>query len=85
MWDIKINQALIDAITESVNAFIRTLIARGALIDGRCWYDPAKNPDTEIALGHLTFDIEFMPPTPTERITFEQVINIELLKKLIGG
>lgn len=82
--DYPINNALIDAICESVNAFIRTLIGRGALIDGKCWYDPAKNPTTEIALGHLTFDIEFMPPTPAERISFESFINIELLKKLGG-
>lgn len=83
--DYPINDALIDAITESVNAFIRTLISRGALIDGKCWYDPAKNPEEEIALGHITFDIEFMPPTPAERITFESFINIELLKSLGGS
>lgn len=80
--DYPINQALIDSIRESVNSFIRTLIGRGALIDGKCGYDPAKNPPTEIALGHITFDIEFMPPTPAERITFESYINIDLLKNL---
>lgn len=80
--DYPINQALIDAIRESVNAFIRTLVGRGALIDGKCSYTPAKNPPTEIALGHITFDIEFMPPTPAERITFESYINIDLLKNL---
>ena len=83
--DQPITDALIDAICESVNMFIRTLIARGALIDGKCSFDKSKNPETEIALGHLTFDIEFMPPTPAERITFESYINIELLKKLGGG
>lgn len=80
--DMPINSALIDAIKESVNAFIRTLISRGALIDGKCGYDPTKNPPTEIALGHLTFDLEFMPPTPAERITFESYVNIEMLKQL---
>jgi len=83
--DYPINDALIDAIAESVNSFIRTLIGRGALIDGRCFYDPAKNPVTEIAAGHLTFDLEFMPPTPAERITFESYINIDLLKNLGTG
>ncbi|MFN3437795.1 MAG: phage tail sheath subtilisin-like domain-containing protein [Acidovorax sp.] len=82
--DMPINNALIDAIKESVNAFIRTLIGRGALVDGQCLYDPTKNPTTEVALGHLTFDIEFMSPTPAERITFESFINIELLKQLVG-
>lgn len=83
--DYPINNALIDAICESVNAFIRTLVGRGAVIDGKCSYDPAKNPATEISAGHLTFDIEFMPPTPAERISFESFINIEFLKNLGGG
>jgi hypothetical protein len=80
--DYPIDNGLIDSICESVNAFIRTLIGRGALIDGKCKYNPAKNPPTEIANGHLLFDIEFMPPTPAERITFESFINIELLRSL---
>jgi uncharacterized protein len=80
--DFPIDNGLIDSITESVNAFIRTLIGRGALIDGKCFYNPDKNPVTEIANGHLTFDVEFMPPTPAERITFESFIDIELLKSL---
>jgi len=80
-----INDALIDSIAGSVDAFIRTLISRGALIDGSCTYDPAKNPPTAVALGHLTFDITFMPPTPCERITFESFIDIELLRSLGGA
>lgn len=80
--DQPISQAWIDSVTESVNSFIRTLIARGALVDGRCWYDPAKNEATELALGHVTFDYSFMPPPPAERITFESFVDINLLKSL---
>lgn len=80
--DYPIDNGLIDSITESVNSFIRTLIGRGALIDGKCTYNPDKNPATEIANGHLLFDIEFMPPTPAERITFESFIDISLLQSL---
>jgi len=82
--DRPINDALIDDIRGSVNGFIRTLIGRGALIDGSCTYDPAKNPPTEIAAGHLTFDLTFMPPTPAERISFESFIDINLLRGLGG-
>lgn len=82
--DYPIDNGLIDSICESVNAFIRTLIGRGALIDGKCKFNASKNPVEEIANGHLLFDIEFMPPTPAERITFESFINIELLKNLTG-
>lgn len=80
--DQPLNEALIDAIRDSVNSFVRTLIQRGALIDGECTYDPAKNPPTELAAGHVTFDINFMPPTPAERITFESFIDINLLRNL---
>ena len=83
--DYPIDNGLIDSICETVNQFIRTLIGRGALIDGKCTFNQDKNPATEIANGHLTFDIEFMPPTPAERITFESFINIELLKSLGGS
>lgn len=80
--DFPIDNGLIDAICETVNSFIRTLIGRGALIDGKCSFNSEKNPTTEMANGHLVFDIEFMPPTPAERITFESFIDIELLKSL---
>ena len=80
--DYPIDNGLIDAICETVNQFIRTLIGRGALIDGKCTFNQDKNPTTELANGHLLFDIEFMPPTPAERITFESFIDIELLKSL---
>ena len=80
--DYPIDNGLIDSICETVNQFIRTLIGRGALIDGKCTFNQDKNPTTELANGHLLFDIEFMPPTPAERITFESFIDIELLKSL---
>ncbi len=80
--DYPIDNGLIESITESVNSFIRTLIGRRALIDGKCSYNADKNPVTEIANGHILFDIEFMPPVPAERITFESFIDIELLKSL---
>jgi phage tail sheath protein FI len=83
--DYPIDNGLIDSICETVNAFIRTLIGRGALIDGKCTFNQDRNPVTEIANGHLLFDIEFMPPTPAERITFESFIDIELLKSPGGS
>lgn len=80
--DKPINNALIDAIKESVNSFIRTLIGRGALIDGKCTFDRSKNSNEEIAAGHLVFDINFMAPPAGERITFNSYIDINLLKAL---
>ncbi len=83
--DYPINQALIDSIVESVNRFGRSLVGKGALIDFKCWYDPAANPDTEVSAGHLTFNYNFMPPPPAERITFESYVDITMLSSLGTG
>ena len=80
--DLPINDALIDAIRDTGNGFMNVLVQRGAVIDGSVTYDPAKNPPVELAAGHITFDITFMPPTPAERITFESYIDINLLANL---
>lgn len=81
--DRPITQALIDAIRETCNSFIRVLIGRGALITGsRVEYPKDINTPEEIAAGHLTFDIVMMPPVPGERITFRSFIDISLLKNL---
>lgn len=80
--DRPITQGWIDSVRESVNSFLRTLQGRGAIIDGVCKYNPDDNPAVELAQGHVTFTIDFMPPTPAERITFNSFINIEYLNNL---
>lgn len=80
--DMPINQALIDALTESVNTWGRKLIADGALLGFDCWYDPARNEQTELAAGHLLLSYKFTPPPPLERLTFETEITSEYLISL---
>jgi Bacteriophage tail sheath protein len=80
--DQPISNALITAILASVNAFIRTLIQRGALVAGSASFNPAENPPTQIAAGQLVFDIDVMPPPPAERITFQSFIDVTLLQQL---
>jgi phage tail sheath protein FI len=81
--DQPLTDGLIDSIKETVNAFIKTLIQRGALLVGsECLYDPANNPPTQLALGQVVFDIVMMPPVPAERITFQSFIDINLLSSL---
>jgi uncharacterized protein len=80
--DQPISNALIDAILASANAFIRSLIQRGALVAGAASFNPAENPSAQIAGGQLVFDIDVMPPPPAERITFEAFIDVTLLQQL---
>jgi phage tail sheath protein FI len=80
--DQPITDAWIDSVTESVNQFLRKLIGDGAILDGRCWYDPGDNTPTELALGHVVFRRDFLPPMPAERITYKVRINIDYLRSL---
>jgi len=80
--DQPISNALITAILASANAFIRTLIQRGALVAGSASYNPAENPANQIAAGQLVFDIDVMPPPPAERLTFNVYIDSSLLSQL---
>jgi len=83
--DRPISDALIESIVETVNQFLRKLIGDGALIGGECWYDPARNPQTQIELGQLLFNYKLTPPPPMERGTFETEITGEYLATLGGG
>jgi phage tail sheath protein FI len=80
--DQPMTSALIDAIAESGNAFLRKLKADDAIVDGLCWYDPADNEATELAAGHVVFTYDFMPPPPAERVTYKSMVNVNYLKQL---
>src|SRR5262249_54144299 len=80
--DQPISNGLISAILASVNAFIRTLIQRGAFVGGTATYDPADNPPSSVAAGQLVFEIDVMPPPPAERITFDVFLDTSLLSQL---
>lgn len=80
--DQPISNALITAILASVNAFLRTMIQRGALVAGAASYNPAENPPSQVAAGQLVFDIDVMPPPPAERITFNVYLDATLLSQL---
>lgn len=80
--DGPINNALINAVLADTNAFIRTLIQRGALVGGAVTYDPKLNPASQIAAGQIVFSIDMMPPTPAERLTFDFTLDTALLAQI---
>jgi phage tail sheath protein FI len=80
--DQPITNGLITAILASVNAFLRSLIQRGALVAGTASFNPSENPPSQIAAGQLVFDIDVMPPPPAERLTFNVYIDSTLLSQL---
>ncbi|BAQ65522.1 phage tail sheath subtilisin-like domain-containing protein [Geminocystis sp. NIES-3709] len=84
--DYPINDALIDAILDSINAYFRTLINQGGLLDGsKVYYEPSDNPSQQIADGQLVFRVEMLPSPPAERLTFLSYLNINLANSLNIG
>lgn len=60
---------LLQDIQGTVQAYIDTLVTRGALLGGTVWIDPSLNSATELAAGALTVDFDLEPPAPLERLT----------------
>lgn len=82
--DKPINQGSIDSVRQTVNGFMQGLVQKGALIDGTCTFDTTLNSVEELALGHVVYSLNFMSPTPMERITFNSTLDITLLSKLLA-
>jgi len=83
--DRPITGALINAVVESVNQFLRKMTGDGALLGGECWYDEARNPPKNLELGNVVFHYKLTIPPPFERGTFETEITDEYLVNLGGA
>lgn len=83
--DKPMNQAQIDLVSETVNDYFNSLIAKGALLPGsKCYFDPEKNNVEDMANGKFVWTKDFMGSVPGERFTFFSVIDTSLLTKLIA-
>jgi phage tail sheath protein FI len=86
LWamDRPFSQQLILDIRDSVQAYLNTLVARGALLGGRVWLDPELNTQATLANGELYLDFDIEPPAPLEHLTFRAHRNGEYYEELVG-
>lgn len=68
---------LLTDIQEDVNAYMRLLKSRGALIGGQCWIDPSVNTPATFSNGELTVDFDIEPPASLEHLQFRARRNPE--------
>ena len=82
LWAVSkaIGKNYLSEVAEGVNAFIRSLKAKGALVGGLCYPDGEKNTSEAIANGEAYFNIEFTPVYPASSITF----SVQLTKKYLA-
>ncbi|TQV72583.1 phage tail protein [Exilibacterium tricleocarpae] len=83
LWalDRNITSTYVADVTEGVNAYLRYLKNIGAIINGRCWADPADNTPDRIQQGKVVFSFDFTPPYPAEHIVFNsRLVNDYLVE-----
>jgi phage tail sheath protein FI len=70
--DKPLTKGLITDVLETINADIRGMVARGEIIGGSAWFDPALNSAEDLGAGKLTIDYDFTPAAPLEGLTLNQ-------------
>ncbi|AQX19644.1 phage tail sheath C-terminal domain-containing protein [Bartonella sp. WD16.2] len=85
MWavDRNITKTYLSDVSESVNAYLRDLKMKGAIIGGRCYPDSELNDPSTIESGKVYFNVEFQPTTPAERITFRSRIVNDYIEEIL--
>lgn len=84
LWavDRNITKTYTDDVCESVNNYLRRLKRQGAILGGQCWADASLNTPSQIQSGNVTFDFDFTPPYPAERITFRSRLVDDYLTEI---
>ena len=81
--DRNITKSYLADVAEGVNAYLRELVGRGAILGGRAWIDPELNTAATFADGKVVVSFDFTPPAPAERITFRSELVDDYLKELV--
>ncbi|WP_341236126.1 phage tail sheath C-terminal domain-containing protein [uncultured Sulfitobacter sp.] len=86
LWavDRGITKTYVSDVEESVNAYLRDLVALGAILGGRCWVDPDLNSAANIQLGKVFFNFDFTPVYPAEHITFRSHLVNDYIEEVFN-
>ncbi len=86
LWavDQNITKNYVTEVTEGVNAFLRGLVTKGAILGGTCWVDPDLNTADAIADGEIYFDFDWTPAYPAEHITFRSHLVSDYIKTIFN-
>jgi phage tail sheath protein FI len=84
LWavDRNINKNYLDDVVESNNNYLRSLKALGAIMGGKCWVDPEKNPRDNIKQGKVVFDFDFTANYPAENVHFDAHMVDDYIKEI---
>lgn len=85
MWavDRNITKTYIEDVTNSVQSYLDSLKAQGAILGGKIWPEDELNTPENIAAGKIYFSFDFTPPTPAEHIVFRSILTNNYLEELV--
>jgi phage tail sheath protein FI len=85
LWavDRNITRTYLEDVSESVNAYLASLKAQGAILGGICYPSNDLNSAANIQDGKVYFDIEFTPPYPAESIVFRSYLTNDYINEVI--
>lgn len=85
LWavDRNITRTYLGDVVEGVSAYMRSLKAQGAIINGEAWADPELNTPDQIEQGKVTIDFKFTANYPAENLTFRSQLTNEYLVEII--
>lgn len=86
LWavDRNIVKTYLDDVAEGVRAYLRGLVADGAILGGSCVPDPERNSADDIQAGRVYFRIEFTPAYPAERVSFASALSDKYIAAALG-
>jgi len=74
---------LLEDIAGSVNAYLRRLKARTAILGGKVWLDPELNTKDSLMAGELFLDFDNEAPAPLEHLTMRMHRNPDYYEELV--
>lgn len=85
LWavDRNITRTYLADVADSVNAYLKSLQAQGAIIGGECIPSADLNTTANIAAGKVYFDVKFTAPYPAEHITFRSALVNDYLSEIV--
>ncbi len=85
LWavDRNITRTYLQDVAESVNAYLQSLTAQGAILGGECIPSPDLNTPANISQGKVFFDVKFTAPYPAEHITFRSALVNDYLEEIV--
>lgn len=86
LWavDRNITKTYLEDVAESVNNYLRTLTALGAILGGECWPDPELNSTANLQQGKVYFNFKFTPTYPGEHLIFRSELSSDGLEELVA-